>query len=155
MPIERKAILAKGDGRTPSGVAIPDGMKLPIVRNEIPDCDVTLSPRGEQRWAELWTAGWWLKPEMDYPWVERICQAYDEIEVYRRAIRETGLLVAGSMGQQTANPLIAEVRRLEAGIRKDLSEIGFSPTARARLNLVETQAASKLQDMIAKANKGT
>ena len=59
-------------------------------------------------------------------------------------------MVRGSQGQPVSHPLIAEVHQREDVIRRCLAEIGFSPTARARLGLVQVQTASKMDELAAK-----
>ena len=52
-------------------------------------------------------------------------------------------------GMTVANPLISEIRKAEDTIRKCLSQLGFSPTDRARLKLTELKGASELQRLTA------
>lgn len=153
-PLERKRAVGR-TSNTDSG-----GRQLPAVREVIaktvtvPATPEGLAERGEREWVNIWTAGSsWLAPAQDYPWVEMIARAWDEIEAYRAKVDEDGLIQTGSMGQVIAHPLIAEIRRAEAVIMKALSTLGFSPSDRARLGLAEIKAQSKLQDMMAKAGQ--
>lgn len=150
-PIERKRLV----GRTPTTDS--GGRPLPVPSTEIvkttdvPEPPAGLSERGSAEWVKIWTAGAsWLAPNQDYPWVEIICRAWDDIEEFRARIDEMGLTVKGYAGQVMANPLIGEVRKAEAQIMKALSTLGFSPTDRARLGLAEIKRVSKLQEMMAR-----
>lgn len=153
-PIERAQQLAKGDGRSPGNRLVPMGGAQNVTRRlEVPDPVVPLGPRGAAEWEKLWTAGFWLKPDQDYIWVEQICQSFDMIEAFNEEIANTGLMVEGSMGQQAAHPLIGERLKLWQHMAKCLSALGFSPSDRARLNLTEAQTASKLQQMMDRNNR--
>jgi len=136
-----------GSGRRPrqpqGTVAIPAPGGL-----EIPRRPVGLADRGAREWVKIWSAGSaWLQPERDYHWIEQIVRAYDEIAAYRRRIRKDGSVQAGSQGQPVAHPLIAEIRKLEERIDKNLSELGLSPLAAQRLGLAAAKTASKLDEL--------
>lgn len=148
-PLERK----RATGRTPTTDS--GGRKLPAVRTEVdktvvvPPSPTGLKERGEVEWANIWTAGAaWLHPDQDYPWVEIIARAWDEIEAFRERVEADGLIQKGSQGQVIAHPLIAEVRRAESVIMKALSTLGFSPSDRARLGLAEIKRQSALKDFM-------
>jgi P27 family predicted phage terminase small subunit len=117
----------------------------------IPRRPTGLGDRGRREWPKIWAAGAdWLNTEQDYPWIEQIARAWDDIAGYRKLIKADGLVQTGSQGQPVAHPLIAEVRRCEDTIRKCLSVIGFSPSDRARLGLAQAKTASKLDELAAK-----
>lgn len=149
-PIEKQKIIAKGDGRRPGGRAVT-GTVVPTNHRgiSIPPAPADLGPRGELEWYRIWEAGIiWLHPNEDYHWIEQIARAYDDIETFRKTIEETGLIVKGyTKDMLVANPLIKEVRMLEATIRKCLSSIGFSPADRARLGLVEVKRQTGLANL--------
>jgi P27 family predicted phage terminase small subunit len=141
-----------GSGRKPQQgngtVAVP---ARPGAVAVIPRRPVGLGDRGRREWPRIWAAGsGWLNAEQDYPWVEQVARAWDDIAAYRKRIRADGLVQTGSQGQPVAHPLITEVRRCEDTIRKCLSEIGFSPAARHRLALAQVRTASKLDELAAK-----
>jgi P27 family predicted phage terminase small subunit len=117
----------------------------------IPRRPPNLGDRGRREWAKIWAAGAaWLNGEQDYHWVEQIARAYDDIAVFRRRIKADGIVQRGSQHQPVAHPLMAEIRHLEDRIDKNLSELGFSPAARARLGLATVTTVSKLDDLAAK-----
>lgn len=151
-PLEQKRLT----GRTPdtdSG-GRPIGKTLTLVEKTttVPEQPEGLRARGQVEWAKIWESGSaWLHPDQDYPWIEQIARAWDDIETFRAVVEHDGLVQTGSQGQPVAHPLIAEIRRCEDTIRKCLSVIGFSPSDRARLGLAELQRQSKLQEMMAKS----
>lgn len=117
----------------------------------VPRRPVGLADRGAREWVKIWSAGAaWLQPDRDYHWIEQIVRSYDEIAAYRREIRKDGVVQRGSQGQPVSHPLIAEVRKLEERIDKNLSELGLSPSAAARLGLAVVKTASKLDELAAK-----
>jgi P27 family predicted phage terminase small subunit len=142
------AIKTRGDGRTPGGrelvkanpTLVDHGKKTIPVPSGIGD-------RGEVEWRKIWETGFWLSPEQDYHWVEMISRAYDDIETFRKRVEEDGLIQQGSLGQPVAHPLIAEIRKCEATIRQCLSVLGFSPTDRARLGIMEARARREVADL--------
>lgn len=122
---------------------------------DVPEPPEGLGDRGTVEWAKIWTAGKWLWPDQDYAWVEQAARAYDDLATFRTKVSEDGLTVEGYNGQTVAHPLIAEMRRCEDTIRKCLSQIGFSPTDRARLKLTELKGASELQKLTNGSQNGS
>lgn len=153
-PIERRQAQARGDGRTPSKLPVPVTGAVTVTSNRrTPPAPRGLGPRGRLEWRKIWTAGFWLKDEQDYHWVEMISRSYSDIEVFRKQIEEEGLVVTGYAGQPAAHPLIAEIRKCEATIQKCLSILGFSPTDRARLMLGEAKAQNAVLEMMANKDR--
>ena len=145
-PIEKMKAVSP-DGKTPGKRNLP----VPTTTEadySVPVAAIDLKGRGEVEWEKIWTAGWWLKREQDYHWVEMICQAHMDIEAYRAYVNEHGLITKWYAGQDAANPMIAEIRKCEQTIQKCLSMLGFSPTDRARLNLSAAKTQNALQQMI-------
>jgi P27 family predicted phage terminase small subunit len=147
-----KVPLEKMAARSPDGIT-PGKRRLPERIQSRPDREVPAVPegvdgRGLEEWVKVWTAGFWLKRDQDYHWVEMIARAYQDIEVFRAEVVKNGLITKGYAGQDAANPMIAEIRKCEALIQKCLQVLGFSPTDRAKLAIVESQAQNALQQMI-------
>lgn len=151
VPLERMAARSP-DGTTPGHrkLLVPRSPTTP--ERSVPELPAGIEPegRGAEEWLKVWTAGFWLKRDQDYHWVEMIARAYADIEVYRREVQEMGLTVTGYAGQTVANPLLNEIRKLESTIQKCLQVLGFSPTDRAKLAIVESQAQNAVEAMIAK-----
>jgi P27 family predicted phage terminase small subunit len=136
----------KADGRE----IVPAQYKL-AAATEIPVAPDMLMDRGQSEWEKIWSAGYWLSPDQDYHWVAIIATAYDEIEMYRAVIADEGLTAVGIRGTTIAHPLIAEIRKAQQVIMKALSQLGFSPSDRARLSLAEVQlknARTSLNDKL-------
>ena len=154
VPIERQQATAKGDGRRPGGRPVKGAIARPgtaVVHRppDVPPAPADLGERGTLEWYRIWEAGIiWLHPNEDYHWVIQIARAYDDIEAFRTEIERTGLIVKGyTKDMLVANPLIKEVRMLEATIRKCLSQLGFSPADRAKLGLVEVKRQTGLANL--------
>lgn len=152
-PLERKRQLALGTGRTPGGREIEPAQYEIIKTVDIPPAPRGLKPHGKREWVKIWDNGPWLNPNQDYPWVEQICRAYDDIDIFRRRIEADGLIQTGYAGQVVAHPLIAEIRKCEETIRKCLSILGYSPSDRARLGMAEVRRQAALQDYISAVQK--
>lgn len=118
----------------------------------VPGAPTAVTGRGLEEWEKVWEAGFWLKRDQDYHWVEMIAQAYSDIAQFRARVEQDGLVQTGYAGQVVAHPLIAEIRKCEATIQKCLSVLGFSPTDRARLAITEAKAKTAIQDFIDRAH---
>ena len=153
-----KTPIEKMQARSPDGTT-PGHRKLPVPASPttpdrtVPELPAGIEARGAEEWIKVWSAGFWLHRDQDYHWVEMIARAYQDIEVFRADVRDRGLITKGYAGQDAANPMIAEIRKCEATIQKCLQVLGFSPTDRAKLAIVEGQAQNALQQMIDKRNK--
>jgi P27 family predicted phage terminase small subunit len=163
-PLERKARLSVGDGKNTShggkkqpGTEIVEIVDAEIVdetevsrvadRAEIPPVPYGVYGRGETEWHQIWESGWWLHPKEDYHWVEQIVRSYCDLEEFRTRVARDGLVVTGYNGQAAAHPLIKEMRSCEGAIRTCLSQLGFSPTDRARLSLQEVKKQNSLAEL--------
>lgn len=146
VPIERMMARSQ-NGKTLGGrdLEVHDVSGMEAV--EAPAMPEGLGARGVAEWRKIWTAGRWLWPDQDYAWVEQVARAYDDLAIFRAEVGGN-LTVEGYNGQMTAHPLIAEMRKCEDTIRKCLSQLGFSPTDRARLKLTELKASKTAQDLV-------
>lgn len=126
----------------------------------IPPTPISLGDEGRVLWPRLWTAAQsWLSLALDHQALESVCHLADEISEYRKIMVEHGLMLtepivtpAGMIAGErlVANPAIKELRNAEKQLRDWLSDLGFTPTARARLGLAEVKRQSKLEELIAK-----
>ena len=71
-----------------------------------------------------------------------------KVALLREAIEDYELLRSGA-------PTPKDLREARAEIGRLMSELGFDPTARARLGLAEVKAQSKLEEMRARRNSST
>jgi P27 family predicted phage terminase small subunit len=137
----------KADGRA----LVPAPVQTTPDRS-VPELPEGVEGRGAVEWERVWTAGFWLKRDQDWPWVEMIARGYQDIEIYRREVADMGLTVTGYAGQVVANPLLNEIRKIETSIRQCLQVLGFSPTDRAKLNLAEVKAQDAFEDFMSRKN---
>lgn len=131
-----------------------------VPANGVPPTPITLGDEGRILWPRLWTAAAsWLSPALDQQELEGVCHLADEIAEYRRVLVEYGLMIdepivtplGNVVGSRlVANPAIRELRNAEKQLREYLSDLGFTPTARAHLGLAEVKRQSKLEELIAK-----
>jgi len=154
-PVPRERMKARSpDGKTPGHRNLPAPMPQSTPDHTVPALPEGIADdsRGAVEWEKIWTAGFWLKRDQDYHWVEMIARAYSDMELLRSQVTPETLIVTGYAGQQVANPLIAEVRKLESTIQKCLQVLGFSPTDRARLAIETEKAEGALARMIKRVN---
>lgn len=146
-PLEKMEARSKGDGRTPGGREVTKPSAAVANRESgIPEPFVPLKGRGAVEWRKVWESGFWLKRDQDYHWVELLAKAYADIEIFQARIDEDGLVVTGYAGQVVAHPLIAEIRKCEHVIQKCLQVLGFSPTDRAKLGIMEAKARTAFEE---------
>lgn len=135
---------------------------LPPAPRDGPPAPAGLGTAGKQYWPLVWQAGAaWLSPALDLPLIEEVCRLADEITGHRADLAKYGRLIeepiVTPMGdvagyRLVANPALMSLRRAEESRRRGLIELGFSPTARARLGLAQVviaTQASKLEALIA------
>lgn len=108
--------------------------------------EVTKAPeplrRLEHSGLELWYKAWsmrstWLKPT-DLDLLQITCEQMDERDSLRIYVLEN----------MEAWHERAALRVLERDIQSNLTQLGFTPTARQKLGIQEVKAASKLQELM-------
>lgn len=160
-PIEQHRMLGN-----PSKKKLPDAViTLPGV-GSVPEPPEGLEDRGLRMWDDCWRWGApWLSAAMDPVSVERVCRLADECArldklaavpmVREPIITPSGLLVRDDDGKPmyhwAPNPACKLLRSAEVALRGFLADLGFSPTARARMGLAQVKAQSKLEEMLANA----
>lgn len=156
-----------GQRRLPTPVVLlPGGQGTP----EPPS---NLGPIALNRWPLIWeTAQDWLNPGLDGPQVETICRLYDEISELRKLLEVHGHLISEPImtpkgpaidptsgeivTKLVANPASRLLRAAEKQLQGWLSDLGFSPTARARLGLAEVKRQTTLETLLAqRANRNS
>mgnify|MGYP003474858876 FL=1 len=80
--------------------------------------------------------------------MERLCANHDLRADMLAYIERDGLTVEGYKGQPRPHPLLAEVRALEAEMRRIEVECGFTPASRSKLGYVEVKRVSKMDELI-------
>ena len=131
----------------------------------IPPAPISLGEAGVAMWRSIWSgpASAWLAPAVDSLRVQTVCNLVDDIAEYRRLISRMGPVLiesalapngfAGEEKRVVPNPLVKMQRDAERQLDKELSAIGFDPTARSRLGLAEVKRQSKLEELLAKRQK--
>ena len=166
-------------GRPPKPVEVhrrngnPSRKDLPVPAVVLDPIDVIPPPPdelgeiGAAAWPVIWrTAGPWLSRDLDAPQVQMVCAAYDEIDSLRRQVQAAGHVVhvplvtpkgpaidpatGDGMTKPMANPAVQMMRDAEKQLQSWLSDLGFSPTARARLGIAEVKRQSKIEELIAR-----
>jgi P27 family predicted phage terminase small subunit len=144
-PVEQKR-LAGNPGKRP----LPEPVVvIPSAELAVPAYPRGLRKVGKEAWDRLWRVGGaWLSPATDWDIMVRLCQAHDEREELRRAVRKHGHSATGGNGQEVAHPAVLQLRTLEGLITRWESLCGFTPSDRSRLGLVEVQRLSKLDEFL-------
>lgn len=119
-----------------------------------------LSERGAAYWDQVWTtAQAWLNPVLDGPVVGIVCRTYDEIVNLRSAIAEHGQLLEEPITTPSGvvvgtrlvpNPAAKMLRDAEKQLQSWLSDLGFTPSARARLGFIEVKKQSILEGLMSR-----
>ena len=105
-------------GRAPAAPPVPSHLKA----------------SGKKAWKNLWTAGRIWLGESDMLAVKLACEQADQVAALRRqasAIKRPELRLQ----------FLYAIQKAESSYLSTLSQLGFTPTARARLGLVVAQAA--------------
>ena len=150
----------------PSKKDLPEAVVILPSANGIPALPENLGEVGRAAWPEIWRAAHvWLNPDLDGRQVELICRTYDELDALRNDLETHGQLLlepivtpkgpaidpgTGEMLMRLVpNPAAKMIRAAEKQLQSWLQELGFTPTARARLGLAEVKRQSKLEELMA------
>lgn len=157
-----KPIEVKRRNGNPGKRALPsssDTVSLePVTETPVPP--VHLYDLGIEVWNRIWEspARIWLSPQIDFFRIETICNLIEDMDGYRKLLSQMGPILvetntanaANSDKKVVPNPLVKMLRDAEKQLDKELSSIGFDPTARARLGLAEVKRQSKLEELMDK-----
>ena len=143
-PLEQKRL----SGRTPTtdsgGRPLPEAssvVALPMAPG-IPDPPVELKLEGRRFWERSWGIHiTWVSPDSDMETVLQAARLVDDIADARESFRATHDVKYGRL-----------IVHLSESLRKCLSDLGFTPVARARLGVAEVKRVSALEELIAKRN---
>ena len=123
--------------------------------NGVPPVPIDLTEHGRAVWNFIWEspAQAWLSPQLDaHMRVKTVCRLLSEIHELSAVVSTLGYLisetVANGVGEKiVANPAVKMLRDAEKQLDKELSALGFDPTARARLGLAEVKRISILSQL--------
>jgi len=107
----------------------------------------TLGADGRALWEQIWSAGrTWLSPAADSHLITMLCQAHDEAEDIRRAIAigEVPRFYKLPNGSFVTHPLVVQLKDSRTQATAWLAAIGFSPSDRFRLGIVEVRVRDEL-----------
>lgn len=128
----------------PGKRALPKESNLILLpaANGIPEPSRPLMKYGQQLWDSIWGMGQsWISPNTDIELVLMTAEMIDERWNLRVKV----------MG--TDDPRMRRgLRELDKQIVSNLSDLGFSPTARMRLGIAEVKKQTKLEELLAKKN---
>ena len=136
IPLERKQKLGtlRADRLPPAGLIEVE--RLPE-EEETPEPPPQLKAKGRELWSSVFDNGKWLWQGVDRHLVELTGELMDE----RRELRAL-------TDQQPENTrLRAALRQLDKQLVSNLSLLGFTPSDRSRLGLVQVKTRTKLQEL--------
>jgi hypothetical protein len=136
LPLERKQKLGTlRPGRLPAA-GLTEVERLPEEEG-IPEPPAQLKAKGRELWSSVFANGGWLWKGVDSHLVELTGELMDE----RQELRELA-------DQQPENTrLRAALRQLDKQLVSNLCLLGFTPSDRSRLGLVQAKTQSKLQEL--------
>lgn len=137
IPLERKQKLGtlRADRLPPAGLIEVERLQE---EEETPEPPAQLKAKGRELWSSLFDNGSWLWKEVDRHLVELTAELVDERQELR-ALTD----------QQPENTrLRAALRQLDKQLVSNLGSLGFTPSDRSRLGLVQVKAKSKLEELM-------
>ena len=135
-PLEQKQKLGtlRADRLPPAGLIEVE--RLPE-EEETPESPAQLKAKGRELWSSVFDNGKWLWQGVDRHLVELTAELMDERQELR-ALTD----------QQPENTrLRAALRQLDKQLVSNLSLLGFTPSDRSRLGLVQVKTRTKLQEL--------
>lgn len=107
---------------------------------EPPEPPRPLGPEGMRLWKRIWEAGRaWVSPTSDIEHVLILCETMDE-----RSQLRLNVLRGSDWRDRVA------LRSIDNQLTSMLSALGFNPVDRSRLGIAEVQAASKIDQLLAR-----
>lgn len=107
---------------------------------EPPEPPRPLGPEGMRLWKRIWEAGRaWVSPTSDIEHVLILCETMDE-----RSQLRLNVLRGSDWRDRVA------LRSIDSQLTSMLSALGFNPVDRSRLGIAEVQAASKIDQLLAR-----
>ena len=134
MPNPPKPLEVRKRTGNPGKRPFPHLVEIGYVPAKPPPAPTHLKASGKRTWKRLWEAGHIWLGLSDEPAVKLACEQADEVVALRRAsaqIKNAGLKLQYLYATQAAEKLLMS----------SYSQLGFTPTARARLGLTVAQAA--------------
>jgi len=137
IPLERKQKLGTLRADRLPAAGLTEIPRLPE-EQETPEPPPQLKAKGRELWSSLFDNGKWLWQGVDRHLVENTGELMDERQELR-ALTD----------QQPENTrLRGALRQLDKQLVSNLSLLGFTPSDRSRLGLVQVRAKSKLEELM-------
>jgi P27 family predicted phage terminase small subunit len=147
-PAEVKRVLGN-PGKRPLPNAPTPGTALEVA-GDTPVAPPGLEGKGLESWNRLWDAGKaHLSARADYVLMEQLCWALGEKDELRRWLAEDRMnrsWYTTANGQTVTHPSVKRVEQLDAQTTSWLAQLGFTPSDRARLGLLEVRTPDELDD---------
>lgn len=138
VPIEKKRQLGN-PGKRP----LPDETAVVLHSGSVPAPD-DLGRAGRELWSRVFDQGEiWVSPRLDLTVLERVCKALDRVIV----------LEAAFDADPTDRATVMSINETDKLIFSGLGLLGFTPSDRAKLGLAEVKRQSKLDELMAKAER--
>ena len=136
IPLERKQKLGtlRPERLPPAGLTEVE--RLPEEEG-IPEPPAQLKAKGRELWSSVFANGGWLWKAVDRHLVELTADLMDERQELRALTDQ----------QPDNTRLRAALRQLDKQLVSNLSLLGFTPSDRSRLGLVQVKTQSKLQEL--------
>lgn len=142
MPNPPKPNEIKRKTGNPGKRPLPQAMNvvsMPMAQ-EPPEPPRPLGPEGMRLWKRIWEAGRaWISPTTDIEHVLILCETMDE-----RSQLRLNVLRGSDWRDRVA------LRSIDSQLSSMLSALAFNPVDRSRLGVAEVQAASKIDQLLAR-----
>jgi len=134
LEVKQRRGTLRGDRLPPAGLTQVQRLQ----EEDTPEPPEHLQARGREFWASVFDKGQWIWKGVDRYLVTMTAELLDE----RQELREL-------TDQQPDNTrLRAALRALDKQLVSNLSLLGFTPSDRSRLGLVEVRARTKLEELM-------
>jgi P27 family predicted phage terminase small subunit len=141
--VPRQPREAGSAGRSDAGTALE-------VVGDTPPAPPGLEGKGLESWNRLWDAGkGHLSARADYVLMEQLCWALDEKDELRCWVAEDRMgrsWYTTANGQTVTHPSVKRIEQIDAQTTSWLAQLGFTPSDRARLGLLEVRTPDELDD---------
>lgn len=110
----------------------------------VPDPLRPLGESGQDLWNRAWQLGRnWISNKSDVDLLLLVCEQLDERDILRKFVLQN----LEAWHERNA------LRIIERDITTNLSQLGFTPTARTKLGVAEVTAKSKLEELMDKKQR--
>jgi P27 family predicted phage terminase small subunit len=121
----------------------------------IPSAPSLLDAEAKREWRRISVvlAKLELLTEIDRAALAMYCTAYSRWWAAEKKVREHGQIMKGKSGALFQNPYLGIANRAFTQMHKMLVEFGMTPSARAKLNVLDKAAGDELGEFIARKSR--